>query len=149
MTATNHVVTGALIATYIHNPWLAIPVAVGAHFAMDALPHFDPPTEREIYDLKYFMWLAADCGLAASVLATLFFLQPPMVWLLISCGIACASPDLMWIYYQLTIKVKQKGSWPWIARFHAKIQKHTSWRFWPIELSWLVVMGGLLATRLY
>ncbi|HEX5447914.1 MAG TPA: hypothetical protein VFW90_01800 [Candidatus Saccharimonadales bacterium] len=40
MTATNHAITGAVIATVIHNPAVALPLAFFSHFFQDALPHF-------------------------------------------------------------------------------------------------------------
>ena len=41
MTATNHALTGATIATLVRQPYLAIPLAFLSHFFCDALPHFD------------------------------------------------------------------------------------------------------------
>ena len=40
MTATNHAITGAIIATVIHKPAIALPIALLSHFATDAIPHF-------------------------------------------------------------------------------------------------------------
>lgn len=40
MTATNHAITGAIIATVIDKPYLALPLALLSHFALDILPHF-------------------------------------------------------------------------------------------------------------
>lgn len=145
MTATNHVVTGALIATFIQNPWIAVPVAFAAHFALDSLPHFDYAT-KEFKSRHDLLWLMADCALAASVLVTLFFLQPEGVYRLIACGIACASPDLMWVYYILY--KKGEGHRDWLARFHSAVQKYTSYRFWPGELVWLLGAGALLVKHL-
>jgi hypothetical protein len=148
MTATNHVLTGALIATAVHNPFIALPLALISHFALDALPHFDAPAKPGVYDVYYFKWLAVDCGLAASILLTLLLLQPPAVWLLMACGIVAASPDLMWIYYLLLRPGSKPEHWPWLVRFHAQIQKHTSPKMWPVELAWFLAVGGLLAIQL-
>jgi len=40
MTATNHAITGALIAVSINRPAIALPLAFFSHFAQDAIPHF-------------------------------------------------------------------------------------------------------------
>jgi hypothetical protein len=40
MTATNHAITGAIIAVVIDKPVIALPLALLSHFAQDALPHF-------------------------------------------------------------------------------------------------------------
>ncbi len=123
MTATNHVIAGALIATYLPNPWLAIPVAVASHFAMDAMPHFDAPVKVDEQRAKFFIWLMPDFAIAASILTTLFLLQPSNVWLLLTCGVAAASPDLMWLYYLVLAKDKNRANWPTIAKFHAWCKK--------------------------
>jgi len=41
MTATAHALVGAVIAAKIGNPALAYPAAVGSHFLMDLIPHWD------------------------------------------------------------------------------------------------------------
>lgn len=145
MTATNHVVTGALIATYIHNPWVALPLAFVAHFALDALPHFNYPAKSH-HSLRFFIWLAADSAIAASILMTLYALQPEGVYRLLAAAIVCASPDLMWLYY--TIYKHGKGYRPWLVRLHGAVQTHTGVRYWPVELSWLVVTGAILVNNL-
>lgn len=148
MTATNHVVTGALIATYLHNPWLAIPIAFASHFALDAIPHASFPATDNKEHLRFLMILAVDMAVAASILMSLLVLQPPNFVLLIACGVAAASPDLMWLYYIIIKKSREKEKWPAIAKFHARIQKESP-RFIVIEVVWFIVAGGLLATRLY
>jgi hypothetical protein len=150
MTATNHVVAGALIATYLHNPWLAIPVAVASHFALDSLPHIEYLKDKtDNQSLRFFIRLAADCGLAASILVTILLLQPAGVALILVCGIAAASPDLMWLYYLVLKKGPESSKRPAIVKLHAKVQKYTSVKLWPVELAWLLITGGLLATRLH
>lgn len=148
MTATNHVVTGALIATYVHNPWLAIPVAFASHFVLDSIPHTRFPEIGGKNPMRFLIALATDAGVAGSILMTLILLQPPNWLLLVGCGIAAASPDLMWLYYIIFKKSKDKAQWPALVKFHARIQKE-SLKFIPIEAVWFVVVSGLLVTRLY
>ncbi|HET7827673.1 MAG TPA: hypothetical protein VFK97_02290 [Candidatus Saccharimonadales bacterium] len=40
MTATNHALTGAIIAVAIDKPAIALPLAFFSHFAQDAIPHY-------------------------------------------------------------------------------------------------------------
>lgn len=148
MTATNHVVTGALIATYMHNPWLAIPIAFASHFALDAIPHARFPEINGKQPLPFFIALAADTAVAASILLSLLVLQPPTFILLIACAIAAASPDLMWLYYFILKKGRDQERWPALVKFHARIQKESP-KFIVIEVAWFVVASGLLVTRLY
>ncbi|MDQ5972291.1 MAG: hypothetical protein QG553_450 [Patescibacteria group bacterium] len=146
MTATNHVVFGALVATVVQNPVIAIPVALASHYALDALPHFDYPVKGH-HSLRFFIWLAIDCGIAASILASILLLQPANAGLMIACGIAAASPDLMWLYYTIYKHGEDKDNWPLFVKWHAAVQRHTGPKLWPLELSWLAAMGGLLLVR--
>ena len=148
MTITNHVVMGGLVATFAHNPLIAIPVALASHFALDSLPHFDYPTQDPT-KIRFFIWLAIDAGLAASILTAIFILQPAGASLILVCAIVAASPDLMWAYYLVYKNGKNRKNWPLIVKFHSSIQKHTSPKLWPIELVWLLATGTLLVSRLY
>ena len=47
MLATPHTLMGILIATKVTNPWLALPLALLSHFALDLIPHWDFFTFRE------------------------------------------------------------------------------------------------------
>lgn len=47
MTATAHALVGAVIAAKVGNPFLAYPVALGSHFFMDLIPHWDAGTSWE------------------------------------------------------------------------------------------------------
>jgi hypothetical protein len=48
---TAHVTVGAAIATKVANPALAIPLALGSHFVLEKVPHWNPHlnTETEKY----------------------------------------------------------------------------------------------------
>lgn len=51
MLETAHVTVGAAIATKVVNPALAIPLALGSHFVLEKVPHWNPHlnTETEKY----------------------------------------------------------------------------------------------------
>ena len=144
MTATNHVVTGMLVATFINNPLIALPVALASHFALDAIPHFGFPTISK----KFVIFYSADIGFAASILAATLLLQPAGVWLLLVCGITAASPDLMWLHYLVVKREQFNKKWPAIVRFHSKIQTERL-RYIVVEAAWLLIFGSLLVSRLY
>jgi len=42
MLETPHVAVGAAIATKVINPFIAIPLALGSHFVLDKIPHWNP-----------------------------------------------------------------------------------------------------------
>lgn len=150
MTASNHVVTGALIGSLTHNYWLALPIAFCMHFVLDSLPHIDYPADSTT-DKKFFICLAIDTGIAASFLLSLILLQPHYWPLLVISGIACASPDLMWLKYQIIDKLRGKTKpWWWLPRFHSYIQKRVGWSpaYVGSEMVWLSLTGLWLASRL-
>jgi hypothetical protein len=45
---TPHVVVGAAIAMKVVNPVLAIPLALGSHFVLDGIPHWNPHLNTEV-----------------------------------------------------------------------------------------------------
>lgn len=47
MLETPHVVVGAAIATKIPNPLIAIPLALGSHFILEKVPHWNPHLNTE------------------------------------------------------------------------------------------------------
>jgi hypothetical protein len=143
MTATNHAITGAVIAGLIRNPAIAIPVAFATHFAMDALPHFGLDEEdvfKRNKDKIFRLILAGDVCLAAlALIATPIFLRDTLsAWIVVACMFACMSPDLIWgwhFYHEIKsrkIRVKK-----WFSKFHLWVQ----WSQLPkgafVEIAWL------------
>lgn len=47
MLETPHVIVGAAIATKITNPVLSLPLALGSHFVLDKIPHWNPHLNTE------------------------------------------------------------------------------------------------------
>jgi hypothetical protein len=149
MTATNHVLTGALIGASLHNPWLVLPVALSAHFVLDALPHFGIVNIR--YEELYFkVGLLVDMSIAALILALLVLLVHKQTWLIVSAGILCASPDLMWLpQYMAANRHQPPPKLGIIATFHRRIQ----WFERPIgivvEVAWCLAILILLDAKLH
>jgi len=44
---TPHVIVGAAIATKVANPALALPLALGSHFVLEKIPHWNPHLNTE------------------------------------------------------------------------------------------------------
>lgn len=138
MIATNHVITGALIAGTITTPVIALPLAVISHFALDALPHFSDNKRFALHKPAFTQLLLTDALLAASVLLLIFAAAPENWFIIAAGGVLAASPDLMWLSeYQRAIRHQKKPKRNRLARFHAKIQ----WSATPygalVELAWL------------
>lgn len=50
MFLTVHVTVGGVIGNLVANPWLALPLGMASHFALDRIPHWDPPiSEYELH----------------------------------------------------------------------------------------------------
>lgn len=150
MTATNHVVTGSVLAATLQNPALALPLAFILHFALDALPHFGQRNDpaKAIRRLKYI--LPVDAAIAAGVLLVIFIMHPERWPVIMLGGILCASPDL----FQLPryIRYLRTGDHrPFndpLSRFHHWIQwGERPWGIY-IEAAWFVGFGYVLLASL-
>jgi len=147
VTASNHVVTGALIAANIRNPAMALPLALVSHFVLDALPHFGKVSHTT---KKYMVILCSDMVVASSFLGYLLLTRPNYWLLMMACGIIAAAPDLMWFprfWKEIHGKVSHKPV-DKITQFHSKIQ----WgeRPWGIiiELLWFFGIVFLLSSHI-
>lgn len=142
MTATSHALTGAMIATVVKKPWLAIPLAFLSHFVCDAIPHFG--IVMSFGSPSMYTWLLVD-GLAAVTFAIYLVkngVSSPV--LLAVCGFAAMSPDLAWFYYGMNGQLNNITTLDPISRFHAIIQ----WYQHPVgilvELFWITSMVALI-----
>lgn len=141
MTATSHALTGALVATVVKQPLLAVPLAFLSHFVCDALPHFG-------LDLKFgsrqmYWWLAIDGTVAC--LAALFLLNSGVAnpILLAVCGFVAMAPDFMWLYVGLK-KIKP-ANYHWFTKFHSSIQTYQKVPGIAVDIIWsLAMLLGIL-----
>ncbi len=143
MTATNHVLTGALVGLTIHQPFATIPIALLSHFALDALPHYGAKNHTGRH---FKVVLLGDTTIASILLLVLIILQPAHWLLAVLCGIAAASPDLMWLpgwLRELTLAQKRKPNL--ILRFHKNIQWGEKPQNYSYELVWAsICLFGLV-----
>ncbi len=114
MTGFNHGLTGAVIALTVKKPELAIPLAFLSHFAQDAIPHFDYFQGKNgtgILKGKFNILLVSDFTLSVLLMVILALAFPEHKWLIWSCMVVAASPDLIWGYHFLYRKrtVKDYG----------------------------------------
>lgn len=147
MTASNHFVTGALIAVAVRQPVLAVPLAFASHFALDALPHFGFAGQSGIgQGLRRRASLTVIWfDVVSWLLLMYFFIGQP--WWLWAAALAAVSPDIAWAYRFIF-----KEKWGKLApgptnsfnRFHQKIQKYE--RPWGIfiEIAWFILFLSLL-----
>jgi hypothetical protein len=76
VTASNHVVTGALIATAVAQPAAAIPLALASHFVLDALPHYGDVNKSSWLNRNFKYILGIDLLLANLFLLAIIIMQP-------------------------------------------------------------------------
>ncbi len=139
MTATNHVVTGIFVASVIHNPIIALPVALASHFVCDALPHYGDMLMGH-NSFKFKLILGTDMYLAAMILFLVYLLHPDNMWVLIFGGIFAASPDLMWIPdFVASLTHKPAPVYGPIRRFHSRIQWYQKPKGIWVEAVWFLI----------
>ena len=146
MTATNHAVTGAVIALAVKKPEFAIPLAFLSHFLIDVVPHF------EALDLpgkfaRLFIFSDALVAAILSIFVALIFNVKVPAWLIFICSAAAVSPDFMWAFRYFRLKDMDKvfdEPMSWVARLHLDIQLSETLRGILVEAAWLVAMITLL-----
>jgi hypothetical protein len=137
MTATNHAVSGALIAVYIHEPVIALPLALVSHFVLDSLPHLGIKKHNS---QLFSRVLTIDMFVSALLLLGIVIIQPAYWLLMFSCAMLAMSPDLMWLPLFIR-ELKHQFTKPlnWLMRFHQKIQwGERPWGYL-IEIPWFVL----------
>lgn len=145
MTTTSHALTGAMIATVVKRPYLAIPLAFLSHFVCDALPHFG--LHMLFGSSTMFAWLVVD-GLALLGFSYFFYRKKVKnLPLLAVSGFAAMSPDLAWLYYGLQGSLHNAEAMGPLSRLHSNIQ----WFEHPvgilIELAWASLMVWIILKR--
>lgn len=156
MTATNHALTGAAIAMLIKRPELAIPMAFLSHFALDAIPHYNPPAmtkkqfknyedawAKKLHNKTFLVIFPLDMLLFLGVLIITPLLAPAHVSPLtvFFSAIAAASPDfdgglkfLLRHFGLMRKKAREAGQF---SRFHIWLQwMERPWGIY-VEMGWL------------
>lgn len=139
MTITNHALVGATIIAIIPNPWIALPLAIGSHFLLDAVPHFGGVDWFEHWGWPMAMMAAADLVLLIGLCVVLAFIGGAEAGWLITGALAATLPDWPWLlHYGL-------GWQHAYFRWHLAIQRYE--RPWGAYVE--VVFGALMATGLW
>lgn len=150
MTATNHVLAGSLLAaaTATFLPvWVLLPTVVMLHFVLDALPHFGQP-DNQAAALGRLKWLLPiDGALALIILGSIVLTRPEHWLLMVAAGIACASPDIMWLpkFWRFINAGVVRSRENKLMAFHRAIQREYMWGIW-VEAGFFVI-GAVSLTR--
>lgn len=138
--------TGAIIALTVKNPLVAVPLSFASHYLQDLIPHWNYGVSREaakkdnFFTTRFNLSLLADFCLSITLMIVLAFLFPAHKWLIWSCMVVAASPDLVWAYYRLyreRIK-KQKPRYDPFSNLHRNIQWSQTSLGGLIEIAWAI-----------
>lgn len=123
MSIGNHLLAGALIVMAIKNPYVALPLALLSHFALDALPHYG--YNRKGFDtwlrhrLSFFV-TAADFVAVILVLAVII---SNSYWMALFGGLLAVTPDVVWVYHYIKYERKNlTARYGLLSRLHISIQ---------------------------
>ncbi|MEI7682743.1 MAG: hypothetical protein WCJ24_00365 [Candidatus Saccharibacteria bacterium] len=140
MQGLNHVVFGSLIGLTIKQPALAVPLALGSHFALDMIPHYGEHHLTKLGTKLFHARALADIVFSFGFGFWLLSLTPPNPQVLIICMVVAVLPDLLW---PLALYIKHSGPvWAFFS-FHKKIQHESPWGIY-IEIIWFLITGGLV-----
>ena len=145
---TPHVIVGAAIATKVANPALALPLALGSHFILDKIPHWNPHlfTETQKYGKptqKSSLIVALD--VAASIFIGGYFASQALpdtartVTILASCLLAILPDIVEGPYFFLNFKNKTIEKW---IRFQRSFQINVD--FLPGILTQIITVAASL-----
>ncbi len=141
MLTTPHSLVGATIAVVVPSPVLSIPLALGSHFVLDMIPHWQEILHP--YKVTYKTWIRIpiDLGVAiflVNIIANHHLGIANAIWI---NAFMANLPDFDSIGFIWSLPLKNKlfkGFFDW----HLAIQRETS-SFWGI-MNQLVLSGGCL-----
>lgn len=143
MTATNHALTGAAIATLIRQPLLAIPIAFASHFFCDALPHFGMKLKFGSRGMWTYLYAEAFAMLILMTFLLISGTEQAVAYLVVGSLVAM-SPDLAWYVYGKKGKLGKPEKYSRLNKIHSKIQwSETKWGIIP-ELFWATFMMTII-----
>lgn len=142
MTATNHVLTGAVIATVVASPVIAVPLAFASHFVLDAIPHFGIHEDDTLKRNGH--WLFRSVVVTDTVLTIAALALVPIAlhnhvnaWAVLAAMFAALLPDLLWIPHFIH-EVRHN-----IAR------ARTTFMIWHQQIQWSETPWGLLVEMMW
>jgi hypothetical protein len=152
MTATNHALTGALIAVIVDKPLPAIVISFTAHFILDAIPHLGFGKSPLIRNLnpKFFRVLKADVLVAAIslIVVPLILKDKVAFWQTFICMFACMSPDLVWgLRFLNELKEKRVRPKSWFSKFHSWVQWSETPKGGIVEGFWFIALLSIIISQ--
>jgi len=147
MTASNHVVTGALIGAIVPVPVVAIPLALASHLVLDASPHFGSKN-MTLTDTKFMAILGTDIFVSLMILSAVYIARPTNWILMLVCAVVSASPDLVWLPYWIKELRGKNFKRSRLAHFLGWIQWGERPWGWLVEIGYFVAIIYFLISYL-
>jgi hypothetical protein len=149
MLETPHVAIGAVIASKIPNPFIAIPLAFASHFVLEKVPHWNPHivSETKKYGAptkKSLIIIAADVALAlitGSLIAWQAMPDAKHAAVIMAASFASVLPDLIEAPY-FFLKMRNKFLLSWL-HFQKSLQSDTTF-FWGMLTQALTIVAAIL-----
>jgi Na+-transporting methylmalonyl-CoA/oxaloacetate decarboxylase beta subunit len=140
MLITPHAIAGAAIGTLAASPLLVVPIAVGSHFILDSIPHWQETLAPYAPTKKTYIRIPIDIILAATLVWVAVQWQPNRTAPIVVGVVLANAPDLDVITI-LVPRLRQglfEKYWDW----HCKIQRETA-SMWGVATQLIVVFVGL------
>ncbi len=149
MLETPHVFVGAVIASKIPNPLIAIPLAFASHFILETVPHWNPHlnTETEKFGKptkKSTIITIVDSTVAlvsGSLIAWQALPNTNQAILILACCLASVLPDLLEAPY-FFLKIRTAWVKKWI-KFQKSLQNDTSF-YWGFLTQTATILAAVL-----
>ena len=148
MLETPHVAIGAVIATKIPNPFIAIPLAFASHFLLEGVPHWNPHivSETKKYGMptkKSIVIIAIDVSVAlvmGSLIAWQAMPNKGHAMTIMAASFASVLPDLIEAPY-FFLKMRTKFLKDWLT-FQKSLQVDTT-PFWGFLTQALTIAAAI------
>ncbi len=138
MFLTNHTLTGIAIGLSLDDPVAILPLAIGSHFYLDAIPHFGGPRYSFLKPVGRVI-ATIDCAVALALAIASAVLWPHRLVQLTTAVFGATLPDLLFIpRYLMNIKF-----WAPLFYFHHVIQTERIWGA-ATELTWAGLMLSVI-----
>jgi len=143
MTATNHMLTGAVIAAVVQQPLLVAPLAFISHFLLDMVPHFgveeSDTAERNNHPIfRTVLFIDLAILFAALLCVPILFSGEVSWWVLLLGMLSAWIPDAVWLmHYWYDYKGHVRKEPNRLTKFHQKIQWFEEPHGLIVEVLWL------------
>lgn len=123
MIITPHVATGLAIGLAVDRPWLAFLLALGSHFALDVIPHWDPDIRNA---RKALPILLVDVTIAGLIFFAIAEGQESRLLALVAAAFGSILPDLVEVGW---LKLRSERP-PRLRDFHDWLHWYKPGPFW-------------------